>query len=262
MKPIRNLAAMKTALLLIISVLSYAPQALAYHQPESGRWLSRDPIGESGGINLYGMVRNDPVNYTDTLGLFERDGKAIKVGKCEITLAFGHGDPNADSSLTWDFERCSAGGSITCYPDLSMPTHQANQLAGQPTHHDIMTSYPPNQRDGDNHLADQSRKRDASSNPDRGNPDMKKRSKNERDMQIGMHNLVRSSFTKAVEICERKDSCCGKVAINTALLDTKRIWPPPLFEHVVDCAGYKKNRIAEHLKFLRSYASWSQAWRD
>jgi len=32
-------------------------------------WLSRDPIGEEGGINLYGYVGNGPVGYTDSLGL-------------------------------------------------------------------------------------------------------------------------------------------------------------------------------------------------
>jgi uncharacterized protein RhaS with RHS repeats len=42
-----------------------------YYSPEMGRWLSRDPIAEQGGINLYGMVGNDPVNRTDYLGLAE-----------------------------------------------------------------------------------------------------------------------------------------------------------------------------------------------
>lgn len=34
-----------------------------------GRWLSTDPIGENGGLNLYGYVSNDPVNYSDEFGL-------------------------------------------------------------------------------------------------------------------------------------------------------------------------------------------------
>ncbi len=34
-----------------------------------GRWLSRDPIAENGGINLYGYVGGDPANRYDLLGL-------------------------------------------------------------------------------------------------------------------------------------------------------------------------------------------------
>jgi RHS repeat-associated protein len=34
-----------------------------------GRWLSRDPIAEQGGINLYGYVGGNPVNWVDPLGL-------------------------------------------------------------------------------------------------------------------------------------------------------------------------------------------------
>jgi len=40
------------------------------YDPELGRWLSRDPIGEDGGINLYAYVRNDPMNSVDPLGLY------------------------------------------------------------------------------------------------------------------------------------------------------------------------------------------------
>jgi RHS repeat-associated protein len=40
-----------------------------YYSPVLGRWLNRDPIGEDGGINLYGFVKNGPVNSVDLLGL-------------------------------------------------------------------------------------------------------------------------------------------------------------------------------------------------
>jgi len=40
-----------------------------YYDPVTGRWPSRDPIEEQGGINLYGFVGNDGVNAIDRLGL-------------------------------------------------------------------------------------------------------------------------------------------------------------------------------------------------
>ena len=39
-----------------------------YYDPVEGRWLSRDPIGERGGLNLYGFVGNNGVNRVDYLG--------------------------------------------------------------------------------------------------------------------------------------------------------------------------------------------------
>jgi RHS repeat-associated protein len=36
----------------------------------AARWLSQDPIGELGGINLYQYAYSDPINYTDLLGLW------------------------------------------------------------------------------------------------------------------------------------------------------------------------------------------------
>ena len=34
-----------------------------FYSPEMGRWTKRDDIGESGGVNLYGMVSNDAINW-------------------------------------------------------------------------------------------------------------------------------------------------------------------------------------------------------
>jgi RHS repeat-associated protein len=41
-----------------------------WYDPVTGRWPSRDPIEEEGGINLYGFVGNDGVNWWDLLGWF------------------------------------------------------------------------------------------------------------------------------------------------------------------------------------------------
>ncbi len=35
--------------------------------------MNRDPLGEAGGINLYGFVQNDPVNWVDPEGLHKKD---------------------------------------------------------------------------------------------------------------------------------------------------------------------------------------------
>ncbi len=40
-----------------------------YYSTRFARWINRDPIGEYGGINLYAMVGNNPIKWTDRLGL-------------------------------------------------------------------------------------------------------------------------------------------------------------------------------------------------
>ncbi len=46
-----------------------------YYDPNTGRWPSRDPIEEEGGINLYGFVENDGVGRVDVLGMFDLNDK-------------------------------------------------------------------------------------------------------------------------------------------------------------------------------------------
>ena len=45
-----------------------------HYNPLDGRWTSRDPIGEEGGLNVYIYVNRNPLAYIDTLGLFAEGG--------------------------------------------------------------------------------------------------------------------------------------------------------------------------------------------
>ncbi|MDE2207812.1 MAG: RHS repeat-associated core domain-containing protein, partial [Armatimonadetes bacterium] len=36
-----------------------------YYDPAEGRYVNRDPIGIAGGVNVYGVVANDAVNWAD-----------------------------------------------------------------------------------------------------------------------------------------------------------------------------------------------------
>lgn len=42
-----------------------------YYSASLGRWISRDPIEERGGLNLYGFVRNNAISRWDYLGLVD-----------------------------------------------------------------------------------------------------------------------------------------------------------------------------------------------
>ncbi len=54
-----------------------------YYSPEIGRWISRDPIEEEGGWNLYAMIGNNTVNWWDLLGL---DGGGLGVTREALGL--------------------------------------------------------------------------------------------------------------------------------------------------------------------------------
>lgn len=75
-----------------------------YYSPELGSWLSRDPIEEKGGYNLYAMVGNDTLNKIDLLGLI--DSNALRARLREVQLLL---------SQLWNLHNQYSGGNLSAF---------------------------------------------------------------------------------------------------------------------------------------------------
>jgi uncharacterized protein RhaS with RHS repeats len=64
----------KSAIILTCGLfwLGTGPNAWSFYNPNTGRWLTRDPIGEGGGPHLHQFVNNAPVRNFDIAGLYSR----------------------------------------------------------------------------------------------------------------------------------------------------------------------------------------------
>jgi len=75
---------------LMASLWVLLPQpAAAFYNPSAGRWLSRDPIGEHGGANLYVTSGNNLVGFVDPYGLAWR---VSRFGARQAAATCGCGD--------------------------------------------------------------------------------------------------------------------------------------------------------------------------
>ena len=52
-----------------------------HYHPRTKQWISRDPIGEAGGLNLFAYANNDPINGIDVLGL-----EVFQIGPRRLSL--------------------------------------------------------------------------------------------------------------------------------------------------------------------------------
>ena len=101
-----------------------------YYDPVTGRWPSRDPIGERGGANLYGFVGNDGVTNLEYLGLWFADG--YPVTRANETSKDGDAEIEAGRAIAmraWTFELDGAGGYQVNEPDPKQISSYVNAAA-------------------------------------------------------------------------------------------------------------------------------------
>ena len=86
-------------------ITGWLDYGLRWYDPETGRWPSRDPIGESGGANLYAFVGNNSINAIDVLGLKENKccagGKPVRTDTLGRTCCEEEGDWACNGGKTW-----------------------------------------------------------------------------------------------------------------------------------------------------------------
>ncbi len=117
-----------------------------YYDPETGRYISPDPIGLAGGISLYGYAGGDSVNAIDPWGLCkelgesavecsDRVAKEVLGDKLEILDNFGYYGASA-----WAI---SGAASSTLFANITNKTASNSlkdlQIAGALTEGNIIT---------------------------------------------------------------------------------------------------------------------------
>ena len=83
--------------------------------PSRATWLSRDPIGEEGGLNLYVYLDNGPVSYVDPLGLqslASPAGAEAMAAAAELTDGF-IGAESASAASASATSSCSAASGAS-----------------------------------------------------------------------------------------------------------------------------------------------------
>ncbi|MBK9989188.1 MAG: RHS repeat-associated core domain-containing protein [Verrucomicrobia bacterium] len=105
---------------LLLLVVNQA-HAMRWYSPNTGRFISRDPIEEDGGANLYGFTCNDPISKYDELGLVDNQFKDLGVHPSRPSIIAGKkgllSGETTLSSFTWNWK---ISGESTAYKiDLS-----------------------------------------------------------------------------------------------------------------------------------------------
>jgi RHS repeat-associated protein len=113
-----------------------------YYDPLTGRWPSRDPIEEDGGVNLYGFVSNDGVNELDILGMCGASdiGKRYNV---KILATFIGSKGSFEASQYMNNLNDSIKGGLNAQSGLGIVTMVSSQVIKQAVEVTIPKMEPP-----------------------------------------------------------------------------------------------------------------------
>ncbi|MCP4494848.1 MAG: RHS repeat-associated core domain-containing protein, partial [Gammaproteobacteria bacterium] len=85
-----------------------------YYDPGTGRYVTSDPIGLRGGVNTYGYVGGNPINYKDRFGLLYEPGDLEPYFEWECPRISGYKLTNVTLTSTASATIRWATCSVTC----------------------------------------------------------------------------------------------------------------------------------------------------
>jgi RHS repeat-associated protein len=114
-----------------------------YYSASLGRWLSRDPMEERGGHNLYGFVQNDPGFWFDALGLAPE-------GIFMITAVNVNVPSRGGNVPGFQVRYVQVKGNCSCPKDkvvlVQVISHDSNAVRGKAPHFDGTNADDDNNR--------------------------------------------------------------------------------------------------------------------
>lgn len=130
-----------------------------YYSPTLGRFINRDPIGEKGGLNLYGFCGNDGVNRWDYLGQTWLRKQLGSIGNWidKQLASFGHmigahvnvGDENGNGGVGGQYNAGNNTVQINDgHPQTPTPAKKDPGTVIIPTDNSGSTTTSPSQRGG------------------------------------------------------------------------------------------------------------------
>jgi hypothetical protein len=129
-------------LVAVSSTLLVPRPVSAFYNSQTGRWLSRDPVGEEMDPNVYAFLGNDPVGYVDGDGRaapanpggtrpkppkkpkpdpFEPLDHLVQAGlvpRCSMVVYLGHNraeSPHVPVPIRTSSDGCSAASVVACW---------------------------------------------------------------------------------------------------------------------------------------------------
>jgi RHS repeat-associated protein len=130
-----------------------------WYDAKAGRWVNRDPIEESGGVNLYGFVGNDSISVSDAFGLFPayypRVGTAIPGVNClahatgipgSLQIDPGKSHSDALGNLGWACSTVGSSDECVCNCETEMAAMAYTYVKKSALHNDWDNLPPSLQR--------------------------------------------------------------------------------------------------------------------